>query len=69
MLIFLQFQYLTMTNVRCRNFDQSLRRRDANWGIRDLEAVQKAAQEQGLVFVETIEMPANNLSVIFRKPK
>jgi hypothetical protein len=50
-----------------RNFDQSLKSRDPSWGVRDLEAVCEAADEQGLELVETIEMPANNLSLLFRK--
>ena len=50
-----------------RCFDVSLRQRNEAWGIRDLEMVVKEAQSHGLLFVETIEMPANNLCVIFRK--
>jgi pyruvate-formate lyase-activating enzyme len=50
-----------------RTFDQSLKSRDPSWGVRDLEAVCKAADEQGLELVEKIEMPANNLSLLFRK--
>lgn len=48
-------------------FDQSLRARDPGWGIRDLETVTGLATEHGLVHAETVEMPANNLSLIFRK--
>ena len=48
-------------------FDQSLRARDSNWGLRDLEAVIKAAATVGLTWVETQPMPANNLSVWFRR--
>lgn len=51
------------------NFDKSLQSRNPDWGVRDLEEVCKAASEQGLVLVEKIEMPANNLSLIFRKKK
>lgn len=47
-------------------FDVSLRSRDAAWGVRDLDAVADAALEQGLALEQTIDMPANNLSVIFR---
>ena len=46
-------------------FDASLRERDAAWGIRDLEAV--AAAAEGFGPPEVIEMPANNLSVVFRR--
>lgn len=48
-------------------FDRSLRMQDPAWGVRDLEAVAAEARENGLALVETVPMPANNLSVIFRK--
>lgn len=48
-------------------FDASLRQRNADWGIRRLVEVTAAAAAQGLTLVERIAMPANNLSVIFRK--
>jgi SAM-dependent methyltransferase len=48
-------------------FDESLAARDARWGVRDLEAVADAARDVGLHLREVVEMPANNLSVIFRK--
>ena len=47
-------------------FDASLRAQDAEWGLRDLEVVIEAAARRGLRHERTIEMPANNLSVIFR---
>jgi hypothetical protein len=50
-----------------RDFDASLRRRNPAWGIRDMEQVVAAAQAHGLVFAEKVEMPANNLSLIFRQ--
>jgi hypothetical protein len=48
-------------------FDESLRARDPEWGLRDLEAVVAEAETHGLRFDTLVEMPANNLSVIFRK--
>ncbi|MEB3164958.1 MAG: DUF938 domain-containing protein [Prochlorothrix sp.] len=48
-------------------FDESLRSRDPRWGVRDLEAVIEVAAAQGLQHQQTIEMPAHNRSVIFRK--
>lgn len=45
----------------------SLKSRNPSWGVRDLEDVVKVAQEHKLDFVERIEMPANNLSVIYKK--
>ncbi|MBR0552350.1 DUF938 domain-containing protein [Stakelama marina] len=48
-------------------FDASLRSRDPRWGLRDLGAVTAAANEQGFALDEVIEMPANNLAVIYRR--
>ncbi len=48
-------------------FDESLRFQNPEWGVRNLEDVVAAAEKEGLKFVEKVEMPANNLSVIFRK--
>jgi hypothetical protein len=48
-------------------FDADLRARDAAWGIRDLEAVVEVAAKAGFSAPEVIQMPANNLSVIFRR--
>jgi len=48
-------------------FDRDLRRRNADWGVRDLEAVAALAEAHGFAPPEIIEMPANNLSVIFRR--
>ncbi len=52
-----------------RAFDQSLQSRNPEWGVRDLEEVCQAASDQGLELVEKLAMPANNLSLIFRKKK
>lgn len=46
-------------------FDIALRRRNPQWGIRDLEAVVDLATAANLQLQQVIEMPANNLSVIF----
>ena len=48
-------------------FDESLRERDPEWGLRELEAVEEEAGKQGLRLDRIVEMPANNLSAIFRK--
>ena len=48
-------------------FDASLRARNPAWGIRLLEDVAGAAEQAGLVMTATVEMPANNLSVVFRR--
>jgi SAM-dependent methyltransferase len=46
-------------------FDRDLRRSNPAWGVRDLEAVTALAQEHGFMRPEIVEMPANNLSLIF----
>ncbi|MFN7144556.1 MAG: DUF938 domain-containing protein [Myxococcota bacterium] len=46
-------------------FDASLRARNPAWGVRDLEAVLEEAMDHGLEIQEIVEMPANNLSVVF----
>ena len=48
-------------------FDRGLRTRDPSWGVRDLEEVIALANRHALDFFERIAMPANNLSVIFRR--
>jgi Protein of unknown function (DUF938) len=48
-------------------FDRSLRDRNPNWGLRDLEAVAAKAQTLGFSAPTITEMPANNLSVVFRR--
>ncbi len=50
------------------DFDRSLRARDPQWGVRDLDEVEIAAEGEGLVLERVIDMPVNNLSVVFRKP-
>lgn len=47
------------------DFDASLRARNPEWGIRSLEEVAKAAE--GFSLERFVEMPANNLTVIFRR--
>jgi SAM-dependent methyltransferase len=49
-------------------FDASLRAENPLWGVRDLEAVANLAAAQGFAAPEIVEMPANNLSLLFRKP-
>jgi hypothetical protein len=50
-----------------RHFDADLRSRDPRWGVRDLGEVSALAATHGLALVETVSMPANNLSVLFRR--
>ncbi|MBW4538606.1 MAG: DUF938 domain-containing protein [Myxacorys chilensis ATA2-1-KO14] len=47
-------------------FDQSLQMQDPDWGVRDLDEVVALARAQKLSLLNIYEMPANNLSVVFR---
>ncbi len=57
----------THTAPSNKAFDENLRNRDPEWGIRDLENVITEAAVHGLAHVETVAMPANNQSVIFKR--
>jgi SAM-dependent methyltransferase len=46
-------------------FDTSLREGNPEWGVRDIADVEKLAQGAGLVLLETVEMPANNMILVF----
>jgi cyclopropane fatty-acyl-phospholipid synthase-like methyltransferase len=48
-------------------FDAWLKERDPSFGVRDLEAVEDAARAQGLRLREVVDMPANNLSLVFER--
>ena len=48
-------------------FDAWLKERDERYGVRDLEEVEAAANVHGLRLREIIEMPANNLSLVFER--
>ena len=48
-------------------FDSALRAENPEWGVRDLKEVESLAKDQGFDLAETIEMPSNNFSVLFRK--
>ena len=48
-------------------FDEYLQAKDPDWGVRDLDEVVTAASMQHLTLVETYQMPANNLSVVFQR--
>ncbi len=48
-------------------FDADLKRRNPAWGVRDLEAVIELADAQGFSAPDIVEMPANNLSLMFKR--
>ena len=47
-------------------FDESLRARDPRWGIRSLEEIDALGQRHGFVRAARYEMPANNLTLVYR---
>lgn len=48
-------------------FDASLKARDPSWGLRDRGEVENLARAAGFRLTLRSEMPANNLSLLFRK--
>lgn len=48
-------------------FDVSLRDRDPAWGLRDLGEVLAVAARARMTLARRVEMPANNLALVFRK--
>ena len=48
-------------------FDLDLRTHNPEWGLRDLEAVSDVATGTGFILAETVQMPANNFSLVFRR--
>jgi len=48
-------------------FDASLKARDPAWGLRDRDEVAAAAKAAGLALTRRVEMPANNLMLLFRR--
>lgn len=59
-------RYTTASNAA---FDRSLQARDPASGLRDFEAVNELAVEQGLELVADHAMPANNQTLIWKKKK
>jgi hypothetical protein len=47
-------------------FDESLKARDPRWGLRDVADVSAAAAARGLAFERLVEMPANNIMLVYR---
>jgi len=46
-------------------FDASLRAGNPAWGVRDIADVGTLAADAGLALLETVEMPANNMILVF----
>ena len=48
-------------------FDESLKTRNAAWGIRDIGACEAVAEAAGLTLLERVPMPANNFLLVWEK--
>jgi Protein of unknown function (DUF938) len=57
-------RHTSQSNAR---FDLDLRTHNPEWGLRDLEAVSDLATDTGFILAETVQMPANNFSLILRR--
>jgi SAM-dependent methyltransferase len=49
------------------DFDASLKRRNPEWGLRELEEVSRVGSSHSLHREKTVRMPANNLTLVFVK--
>ena len=57
-------EVLAESNV---TFDQLLKARNPDWGLRAVDDIATAAADAGFNLAEIIPMPANNLSLIWRR--
>ena len=57
-------QHTSPSNER---FDERLRGEDARWGVRDLDELAVLAASVGFEPPEIVTMPANNLSLVYRR--
>ena len=48
-------------------FDAALKERNPSWGVRDIADLVQVGEAAGLVLRETIEMPANNMLLVFAR--
>ena len=59
-------RFTSESNAR---FDGWLKARDPRFGVRDFEMISGILEEGGLSLVEDHEMPANNRTLVFEKPR
>jgi hypothetical protein len=48
-------------------FDESLRARNSDWGVRGMEEMAELGEGYGLRLEESVAMPANNFSLVFSR--
>lgn len=61
------FEETVETAISNLAFDDNLRRRNPAWGIRNIEDVDKLAARNGFSRARRVAMPANNLTLVYRK--
>lgn len=49
------------------NFDRSLRRQNPEWGLRDINDLEKLAQRYGIKLLKIYDLPANNKCLVWKK--
>ncbi|ROT64366.1 hypothetical protein C7M84_017710 [Penaeus vannamei] len=49
------------------NFNASLKEQNFEWGLRDVDELEKEAKKNGLVFDAMFDMPANNKTLVWQK--
>ena len=47
-------------------FDEALRQKNPEWGVRDLSDITKIAESRGLILKGIFEMPANNFTLVYK---
>ena len=55
------------TSFSNQAFDETLRSRNPAWGVRDIDALSALAGEEGFVLDARFEMPANNMTLCWRR--
>jgi SAM-dependent methyltransferase len=48
-------------------FDESLRARDPRWGVRDIDELIELGDRTGFALEERIDMPANNMTIVWTR--
>jgi SAM-dependent methyltransferase len=48
-------------------FDQSLRSRNARWGVRDIDDLRDLGRKTGFALQERVGMPANNMTLVWKR--
>ena len=60
----IQYKHISLSNEL---FDKSLKMQNNDWGVRNLDEVNKEAIMNGFQQKQFIKMPANNFTLIYRK--